>query len=214
MRSIPRGPEANERAVSTLSTNATMVTPSAAGRRQRSTNTAGTDARESSWDVADDRDPVVLERERDDGGPAASIPISGAGPRQRRGGRGARERRGEHERRHVDVAEVREGDPSSWRKESPSTGDPGHLAELADDHQRGDAGHVADEHRLGQQLGEEAEPRQPMRHTKPTATASSAATSRVTTPAAVTSGPTPAAVISAVVDSGPTDSCRDDPSRA
>ena len=36
---------------------------------------------------------------------------------------------------------------------------PGHLADLADDHERGDAGHVADEHGLGEQVGEEAEPR-------------------------------------------------------
>ena len=50
----------------------------------------------------------------------------------------------------------------------------------------------------------------------PTAIASSAAASwrSAMPPAAVTSAPIPAAVMSAVVDSGPTESWRDEPSSA
>ena len=40
-------------------------------------------------------------------------------------------------------------------------GNAGHLAELADDHQPRYPGHVADEHRMGKQVGQEPEPRHP-----------------------------------------------------
>ena len=57
--------------------------------------------------------------------------------------------------------------------------------------------------------------RKPTRQTSPTASASSAATSaRRDTPTSPTSAAMPAAVISAVVDSGPIESCRDEPSKA
>ena len=57
---------------------------------------------------------------------------------------------------------------------------------------------------------------QATRHTRPTAIASSPATSdqRSGPPAAPINAPTPAAVSSAVVDSGPIDSCLDEPSTA
>jgi hypothetical protein len=54
-------------------------------------------------------------------------------------------------------------------KEVPQLGEGGiafhihtaHLAELADDHQHRDTGHVTDQHRMGQQVGQEAEPGKP-----------------------------------------------------
>ena len=58
---------------------------------------------------------------------------------------------------------------SSWRTNEPQLGegrvtldvDPGDLAELADDHQHRDAGHIADQHRTGQEIGQEPQPAEP-----------------------------------------------------
>ena len=63
-----------------------------------------------------------------------------------------------HERRQVRVAEVRGGIPQLLDEGVALDLDPGHLADLADDHERRDPGHVADEDGLGEQVRQEAEP--------------------------------------------------------
>ena len=78
----------------------------------------------------------------------------------------------------------------------------GRTADLGEHHQAGDASHVADQHRLGEEVGEEGQPPGPGEEAHaPTARARSDATSSGT-PGTVTVA-SAAPVISAVVDSGP-----------
>ena len=95
-------------------------------------------------------------------------------------------------------------------------GRPGELAELPDDHRDGHPGQVTDQDRLGQQIRDEAEPDEKAkatRHSRPTITAEGGRQHGISgTGSPTASGATTAAVISAVVDSGPNDMCREEPS--
>ena len=127
------------------------------------------------------------------------------------------QRDGERERRRVDPAEPATNDASSARTVSPSdVGTPVTLPSWLTIMMTGDPGHVADQHRLGQQVGEEAEPAgsRASRHSRADRERQPAASARSGPGRPAASGATATAVISAVVDSGPTDSCRDEPSTA
>ncbi len=58
------------------------------------------------------------------------------------------------------VAQVRDGVPE-FAECAPLDLDAHDVVELADNHEDRDAGHVSDEHGLGEQLGEEPQPQQP-----------------------------------------------------
>ena len=91
----------------------------------------------------------------------------------------------------------------------------GDLAELAADHHDGDPGHVSDQHRLGQQLCQKAQSAMTAEKTHHAHHHRESGRQRgVALRVSRGDWGQPAAVISAVVDSGPTDSCRDDPSSA
>ena len=56
---------------------------------------------------------------------------------------------------------LRRKDATSAHDAVPRDRHPGDLLQLAHDHEHGDPGHVPDEHGLGQQIGQEAQPGQP-----------------------------------------------------
>ena len=92
----------------------------------------------------------------------------------------------------------------------------GHLAQLPDDHQHGRTGEIADEQRLGEQVGDHAEAGQSGR---PDTTRPRSGSARRPTPPPgrgrpPASGAIAVPAIRAIVDSGPTDSTRDEPSAA
>ena len=120
--------------------------------------------RKPGGDGADDGDPLaaqVEQRHRRRGADHADQGHRGAGShgaadqQDDQGDQPERERRGVH--RPEMARHVVELGPEAVRRHV----DPGELAELGDDHQHRDPGHVADEHRAGQQLGEEGQPREP-----------------------------------------------------
>ena len=101
------------------------------------------------------------------------------------------------------------------RRRRPSTGTPVVLAELPDDHEHRrhrPCSRPAPAWTAGRR-GSPAGASQASRHSAPTTTASAAASAAYRAGSPAASGATTVAVSSAVVDSGPTDSCRDEPSR-
>ena len=109
-------------------------------------------------------DPERLEAEDGDGGRAEEHREERV--RQAREEVGPEEEqdeqhRGEHERRHLELVEVAQDAPQLGRHRLALDVDAGEAVELADDHEHRDAGEVADEDGLGEQVGEEAEAEQP-----------------------------------------------------
>ncbi len=87
-----------------------------------------------------------------------------------------------------------------------------HPPELAADHDEGDPREVADEHRARQEISQEPQSSDPPEQADPTEEQRQCRAQGGV--AAAASGAMAMAVISAVVDSGPTESCRDDPNTA
>ena len=149
---------------------------------------------------------------------APSMPSSATGARGASGGgEQHRGQRGQAEGRRgaVHLVEPAQHLPQLGDEPVGVLGDAEQLAELGGDHDRRDPGQVADQDRARQQVGQRAQ----------TGAASPARRSRrraARAPPRATPGrsrcrrrrPRAAAVISAVVDSGPTESCRDEPSSA
>ena len=75
--------------------------------------------------------------------------------------------RGDGERQPVGVRRDAEETAHLLDDRAALEGGPGHLAELADDHQYGAAGQVADEQRGGQELGDDPRPQQPSQQGPP-----------------------------------------------
>ena len=75
--------------------------------------------------------------------------------------------RGDRERQPVGVGRDAEETAHLLDDRAALEGGPGHLAELADDHQYGAAGQVADEQRGGQELGDDTGPQQPSQQRPP-----------------------------------------------
>ena len=95
---------------------------------------------------------------------ARSMAISGPGQRGRntmRGQEQCQQGRGNNQRRQMNLVQMGNEEPQLGDDRIPLHRDAGHLAELADDHQDRDAGHVSDQHRMGQQVGQKAQPRHP-----------------------------------------------------
>ncbi len=61
----------------------------------------------------------------------------------------------------MNLIEMGNEEPQFGKDGIPFHSNAAHLAELADDHQHRDAGHVTDEDWMGKQVGEEAKPRHP-----------------------------------------------------
>ena len=100
-----------------------------------------------------------VEDRDDDGG--AQHRDEGAGPGRREaleGEEDGEDAERQDERRQVRVAEVGQDVPHLLDERLALHRDAEDLADLADDHERRDARHVADEDRLREQVGEEAEP--------------------------------------------------------
>ena len=90
----------------------------------------------------------------------------------------------------------------------------GDLAELPDDHDDGDAGQVADQDGRGQQVADETKPEQPA-HDGEQADQHGQRGGQLRVPGLpAASGATTTAVMIAQVDSGPTDSWREEPMNA
>ena len=144
--------------------------------------TAGSDGRgKPGRDVADHGDPVVLQVEERDGRGGAEHPDQGHRcARRRRRCRSASRRGSPAPSTSVGTCDLVEvaarRSRSRGRTPSASTCDPGELAELGGDHDHGDAGHVADQHRPREQVGQEAPARRASRaRSSPATTSASAA---------------------------------------
>ena len=192
-------------------------------RQQQRPHVAGGDrrqggSRQSRGDLPHDGDATSLEVEDRDRGGGQEHPHQGhrrtwpqVAPDEEQG----QHRGGKDEGRSVDLVQVA-GDVRDLGGERVRIDvDAGDLAELAGDHDRGDPRHVADEHGLGEQVREEPQSAgQPSTHHAPTTSASAAASAAYRSGSPTVIEPTAAAVMSAVVDSGPTDSWREEPSTA
>ena len=166
---------------------------------------------------ADQPDPAVVEGEQGDDGGGGQHPDH----RHRPGRPQPRAHDHAASRGSASATVGRCASPSPVRNDATSAGrvavhgDAGDRLELADDHDDGDAGHVADEHGAREQVGQRpARSSPPSRQIVPTTSASPAASAACRAGSPRASGATAVAVSSAVVDSGPTDSWRDDPSNA
>ena len=124
---------------------------------------------ESGRDGADDGDSLLAQVQQShrtgradhaDQGHRRAWGHQAAGQHHGQGDQSERERRGVH--RTEMAYDVGEFGPEAVGCHV----DPGELAELGDDHDHRDPGHVADEHRAGKEIGKEAQPSEPPEHTE------------------------------------------------
>ena len=122
----------------------------------------------------------------------------------------------QRKRRHVHRAEMASDVDELGPEAVRCHVDAGQLAELGDDHDHRDSGHVADEHRTGEELGQEGQAVRASRARRapPPRGRARRRGPRSRCDPVVANPARAAAVISAVVDSGPTDSWLDEPSTA